>query len=125
MLDGRHEFERRCHTWRAMDGIDRDSAAQLRISVDRGASTLVITLAGELDLSNVQALDETLDRELQDPPAQLVFDVSQLTFMDSAGIAAFVRARNHVGAVTLRKPSNIVRRVIVGTGLADILRMES
>jgi anti-sigma B factor antagonist len=108
-----------------MDAIEGDAAAPLRISVHREPSRLVITLEGELDLSNVTALDEALGREFQDSPEQLVFDLSELAFMDSSGIAALLRARSLAGAVTLRKPSDIVRRVIVGTGLTEILPMES
>jgi anti-anti-sigma factor len=107
-----------------MDAIDGGSAAPLSISSAREASRLIITLQGELDISNVRALDEVLARELEDRPDELVVDVGRLGFMDSSGIAALLRAEKRVGAVTLRSPSQIIRRVIVGTGLADILRLE-
>jgi anti-sigma B factor antagonist len=107
-----------------MDAIEGDSAAPLSISAAREASTLTITLQGELDISNVPALDEALARELEDRPQELIVDVGRLAFMDSSGIAALLRARKQVGTLTLRSPSQIIRRVIVGAGLVDILRLE-
>jgi anti-sigma B factor antagonist len=107
-----------------MDASDGDSAAHLTISAAREASRLVITLDGELDLSNVRTLDEALQREVQDRPEEVVFDLARLRFMDSSGIAALLRARDEFGAVTLRSPTNIIRRVITGTGLGEVLPME-
>jgi anti-anti-sigma factor len=43
--------------------------------------------------------------------------------MDSAGIAVLVRAAGEVGAVQIRNPSPIVRRVIEVTGLTGVLRI--
>lgn len=107
-----------------MDPIEGDSAAPLSISAAREASRLIITLEGELDISNARTLYKALGQELEDSPDELIVDVSRLSFMDSSGIAALLQARNQVRTLTLRSPTDIIRRVIVGTGLADILHME-
>lgn len=107
-----------------MDIVEGQGAAPLRLSASREGSRLVITVEGELDLSNVSELEAALSRELQDQPEELIFDLGQLTFMDSSGISVLLRARNRAGTVILRNPSDIIRRVVVGTGLADIFRME-
>jgi anti-anti-sigma factor len=58
-------------------------------------------------------------------PSRLVFDLSQLTFMDSSGIAVMVYVANNVEKIDLLHASSIVRRVVEATGLSDILRLES
>ena len=63
------------------------------LSIEQGSS---IRLAGELDMSTASQLHEVLDVAVADGGPILV-DVSEVTFMDSTGINAFLRA-----AVSLR-----------------------
>ena len=63
------------------------------LSIEQGRT---IRLAGELDMSNESELDEVLEAAVEQGGAILV-DLSDLTFMDSTGISAFLRA-----AVSLR-----------------------
>jgi anti-anti-sigma factor len=60
-----------------------------------------------------------------DRPERLIFDLSGLRFLDSAGIAVLIGAAAMVNAVHLRDPSPIVRRVVEVTGLSDVLLIES
>jgi anti-anti-sigma factor len=91
--------------------------------IDAGGVPL-ITVEGELDSSNVASLEATIASVTADRPAHLVFDLSGLRFMDSAGISALIGAAAKVGAVRLRQPSAPVRRVIELTGLSSILPTE-
>jgi anti-sigma B factor antagonist len=84
----------------------------------------LLKVSGELDLSNVETLRREIDRALETQPKSLVFDLSDLAFMDSSGIAAFLQASRRVDDIVLRNPSNIIRRVVAATGLTDILRIE-
>jgi anti-anti-sigma factor len=100
------------------------SAAKVEVSTrldPEGAR--VVSVAGELDSSNVEQLDAIMSRLAQDPPERLIFELGGLRFMDSAGIAVLVRAAGEVGAVQIRNPSPIVRRVIEVTGLTGVLRI--
>lgn len=63
------------------------------LSIEQGRA---IRLAGELDMSNESELDGVLQAAVEQGGAILV-DLSELTFMDSTGISAFLRA-----AVSLR-----------------------
>jgi anti-sigma B factor antagonist len=83
-----------------------------------------ITLAGELDSSNVGRLETSVTAIVAERPERVVFDLSELRFMDSAGISVLVRLAAEVNAVLIRDPSPIVRRVIEITGLAGILQVE-
>ena len=85
----------------------------------------VVRIAGELDISNAEELGDALESLVAKGPTALVFDFGDLQFMDSSGIALLLRISARVGEVRLRNPSNIVRRVVVNTGLSDVLRIES
>ena len=109
-----------------MDALDDDRAAQ--IAIDTGVDPTgvpIVTLSGELDSSNAGLLEATVASITAQHPEQLIFDLSGLRFMDSAGIALLIGAARKVDAVHLRNPSPIVRRVVEITGLTDVLRITS
>lgn len=85
----------------------------------------VIRLRGELDISNIAAIEAELDPVLAQADHGAVFDLSALAFMDSSGIALLLRARERVGDVVVRNPSPVVHRILQATGLIDTLRIES
>ena len=109
-----------------MEELAEDRAAEVVIDA-RVDSTGVplITISGELDSSNVARLEATIASVTAERPAQLVFDLSGLRFMDSAGISALIGAAAKVDAVRLRQPSPAVSRVIELTGLSSVLPSES
>jgi STAS domain. len=76
-------------------------------------------------MSNVASIEAELEGVFAERPSRLVFDLSALNFIDSSGIAVLLRAVEKTDQLELRNPSTIVRRVIVATGLADVLRVES
>jgi anti-anti-sigma factor len=84
----------------------------------------VVKLAGELDLSNVDALRAAVDPIVAGRPERLAFELSGLSFMDTSGIAFLLRTNATVGPIKLVSPSQVVRRIIETTGLADVLTME-
>jgi anti-anti-sigma factor len=54
---------------------------------------------------------------------RIAFDVGELEFMDSSGIALLVSAARQARRVELRHPTPIVRRLIELTGLTELLLM--
>ncbi len=103
---------------------DRHAELVIDTSVDQ-AGTRIVTVSGELDISNAASLEATVASITAEHPDRLIFDLSGLRFMDSAGIAVLIGAAASVDAVQLRDPSPIVRRVIELTGLSSVLRIES
>lgn len=99
--------------------------AEVRVStyVDP-QGTAVITLIGDVDLSNAAELSEAVAAVEEGPAHRLVFDLTELRFIDSAGIALLVAATKSLEDVRVRNPSPIVGRVIELTGLADVLPTE-
>ena len=94
---------------------ERDGVARLR-------------LAGELDLSSAPELNAVIDRLHGEGRHRLLVDLADLSFCDSAGMAAFVRGDNHGSAaggwLRLTGASGRVARVLGISGLGEILRYE-
>ena len=107
-----------------MAELEDERATELVIATEDSDGIPVISVAGQLDISNAAALEQALARVAAARPRALIFDLSGLEFMDSAGVSVLVRARAEVGEVRLRNPTPIVRRLIEITGLSGILPIE-
>ena len=84
----------------------------------------VLALSGELDMSNTDTLKAAIAASGAQGSGRLVFDVGDLRFIDSAGIAVLLEAAERIGSVSLRSPPPVVRRVIELTGLTEVLPFE-
>jgi anti-sigma B factor antagonist len=81
------------------------------LSIEQSSS---IRLAGELDMSSAPELDQVLEAAVEHGGAVLV-DLSELTFMDSTGINAFLKAALSLsgrGCLILHGEQDRVRRVL-------------
>jgi anti-sigma B factor antagonist len=99
-----------------------------QIAVDTGVDPTgvpIVTLSGELDSSNAGSLEAAVAPITAKLPERLIFDLSDLRFIDSAGIAVLIGVAGKVNTVRLRDPSPIVRRVIEITGLSEVLQVEA
>jgi anti-sigma B factor antagonist len=65
---------------------------QLRTTVREAEGAVLISLFGELDLSEVEQVREVLDAAEAKQPQVLVIDLRGLEFMDSSGIRLVVEA---------------------------------
>jgi anti-sigma B factor antagonist len=109
-----------------MAELDDDRAAE--VEIDTGldpTGAAIVTVSGELDISNAATLQEAVASITAKRPERLIFDLSGLRFMDSAGIAVLIDAAGKVNAVRLRDPSPAVRRVVELTGLTNVLSIEA
>ncbi|HEX6207194.1 MAG TPA: STAS domain-containing protein [Actinomycetota bacterium] len=76
-----------------------------------------IRLAGELDISTVPVLEQSVDGLVDDP---LILELTDLTFLDSTGLRAILRlARSHAdrGRLVLRAPTPRVLEVLTICGV--------
>jgi anti-sigma B factor antagonist len=105
----------------ANEGSASDSGHGAREAAE---SEVVLVVSGEIDTVNASALDRAIASALQRKPRSLVFELGELRFIDSAGIAVLVRAASMVNTVKLRNPSAMVRRIVEVTGLSNVLRIE-
>lgn len=98
------------------------------VQVDAYGDTVVLAVAGEVDVATAPELWASVAGALATPPAQLVFDVAALRFIDSSGLSVIVRTyramQPHGGKVLLRSPSSAVRQVLDIAGIGRIVTIE-
>jgi anti-anti-sigma factor len=80
----------------------------------------VLKLSGELDLSNVGSIRAAIEITYGGPVERLVFDLSDLEFMDSSGLAMFLGFAESIEMVELCNLRPIVRRIIEIAGLKGV-----
>jgi anti-sigma B factor antagonist len=107
-----------------MADVEDDASHATVERTSDGSDPLVVSIGGEVDMSNVAAVESALRGVLVDPPDLVVFDLSGLSFIDSSGIAVLLRVAEKLGRLELRNPSSTVQRIIQATGLSDVLRVE-
>ncbi len=102
-------------------GREGQAGTELSLRVKEVAGRTVLTIAGELDMATSPQLRDYL-RSLS---GIVVVDLSEVTFLDSSGLSAFVvawkRLREESGDLRLRAPQTSVRQVIEITGLGEML----
>lgn len=68
------------------------------ISVTQGSDEAIIKLSGELDAAVAPKLKETVEKVAEASPRRLVFVVSELDFMASAGLRVLIFAKQKMGS---------------------------
>jgi anti-sigma B factor antagonist len=85
----------------------------------------VVAPAGEIDMASAPQLREKLEELLDDGIADLVVDLSGVTFFDSSGLAVLVGAvkqtRPRGGSIRLAGARPLVLKVLEITRLTDVL----
>jgi anti-anti-sigma factor len=93
--------------------------------VSRDGERAVIWLDGEQDITTVAVLADTLANVTSADDANLIVDLSGVTFMSTATIDEVIRARNLLLGqsrnLTLRSPSKCARRLLDVCGLAGLV----
>ena len=89
----------------------------MSLTIVQRSNPPTLALAGRLDTNTAPQLDQELDRVLHAGEIkQLVFDLSQLEYLSSAGIRCFIRARKVIeprgGKVAIVNPQPGVRKVL-------------
>lgn len=75
-------------------------ADTMTTSVAAHDGATVLTVAGEVDLATAPALETAIEGVLGDKPAALIIDLTGVSFLASAGMAALVAAHQRAGAAT-------------------------
>lgn len=113
----------------------RTRPGTLGVNSVRLEKTMEFVLTGELDLSNAPALQDVLDRALenvvrtQGAPARLILDLRSLSFIDSTGIQTLVatkrRCEEHGTRLSLKIGDSQIARMLAVAGVADFLSGDS
>ena len=98
----------------------------MNIATAFSAGRLTVSLSGELDQheakSAMRSLDELLEEYL---PRDLVLELSELSFMDSSGIALMIRLNRRIrdmgGRMWIENPTRQPKRVIDTAGIDRLI----
>jgi anti-sigma B factor antagonist len=100
------------------------AAEEFSVSTEEGANGAIVRVRGEIDMSTCPALRDELYRLAAARAPRVVVDMSQTTFIDSAGLGVLVgalkRMREHGGRLELRSLEASTRKVFEITGLTDV-----
>jgi anti-sigma B factor antagonist len=102
---------------------DDDSSTFVSCNVKVEGDVVTIVVSGELDLSNVVAVREVVDDARGEGRPSLIFDLSELHFMDSSGLGLLIEVAQGAEKIEVWRPSPAVRRLIEISGLEAILPM--
>jgi anti-anti-sigma factor len=99
---------------------ESDRSEVLIATADDGVTVI---LRGEIDDAAADQLNASLDEALAESrDSRLVVDCADVTFMDSAGLNALVRAHRHgAGRITLSGPSRQVERAFEISGVDKLI----
>jgi anti-sigma B factor antagonist len=107
----------------AVAPIEDPSVGGFRCDVTRIGSSAVVSVQGDVDMATAPLLRKQLYAALAMPVELVVVDLVLVKFMDSSGITAFVKARQHANQLGIpfaieSAPAN-VHRIFKISGLLD------
>ncbi|MBB4962245.1 STAS domain-containing protein [Micromonospora polyrhachis] len=101
-----------------------ESGDEFRIEVHVSDQMIVVRVAGEIDIANVDEFRSVLWM-LPVHPATLRVDLSRVTLLSAAGVRALVgvhlRRRARAGQLVLCNPNSTVRRVLRATRVNRVI----
>ncbi|MCF2621682.1 STAS domain-containing protein [Collinsella tanakaei] len=68
---------------------------ELGINTTPTPERYLVSVTGEVDISNVDALRDIIDLALEQPTAKLTLDFANVSYIDSTGIGVLVGAAHH------------------------------
>ena len=98
----------------------------MEINLNREGGTLTVALEGRLDSITSQQLEAKLRTEIDDV-TELIFDLSGLEYVSSAGLRVLLAAQkvmNHQGSMSVRSITPEVMEIFDITGFMDLLNIE-
>jgi anti-anti-sigma factor len=100
----------------------------LHVDAKSDGTQATIILVGEFDMIGTEPFWGIVDEVLAARPKSIVLEARGLTFTDSSGLMALVRARDAANATGVEfridQPSPALRRIAELSGLGDLLRAE-
>lgn len=104
------------------------SESQVTITVQPESIAYIVTVVGRVDSSNANELDGTLSQLIEDKHTKLVLELTDVTYMSSAGLRSIVSALRGAkkklgGDVRIAAPSERVSEVFSLAGLTPMFQM--
>ena len=100
----------------------------MEISSEKTGRTLVVRVAGELDLDTAREFRARIDADLDRFASRdLILDFGLVSFVDSSGLGAILgryrRVTEKGGTVVLCRPVDHVRRLLDQAGVSRVIRI--
>jgi anti-sigma B factor antagonist len=100
-----------------------------RIETKKIGDVTVLLIAGDVDLATTPIVSNRIESLFRAPIESFALDLGAVTFLDSAGIAALLRAQSlaveHDVPFSFTSMSVEVRRIIKSAGLAGVLGLQA
>jgi anti-anti-sigma factor len=113
---------------RARDMIDHAGDSSFGLEVSSAGFEAIVTVHGEVDVSTAPELGAYLDEAINSGHRFVALNLARVEFIDGAGLRAIESRAERLllsgGALSIRSPSAMVRRLIDIVGLADKVRVE-
>lgn len=98
------------------------------VAVRRDESTAAVSPSGDLDVSTSPRLLACIDELLAEGRSQIILDLQAVTFIDSSGLGALVKAHKRAAPsaqLTVVQPRPHVHRAMEISGILSVIRMAS
>lgn len=98
----------------------------MTIQTEKKDAALTLKISGRLDTTTAPELEQAI-KEVTDDTKELMLDMTELTYISSAGLRVLLGAQkkmNKIGSMKLTGVCEAVKDVFEITGFADILRIE-
>ena len=96
----------------------------MTINVERDFELVTLEISGRLDTTTAPNLESVIN-ELSDDTKELIFDMSGVEYISSAGIRVLLGSHKKMnlnqGTMRIEKANDIVREVFEMTGLSQML----
>ena len=96
----------------------------MTINVERDFELVTLEITGRLDTTTAPNLESVIN-ELSEDTKELIFDMSGIEYISSAGIRVLLGANKKMnlnqGTMRIEKANDIVREVFEMTGLSQLL----
>ena len=96
----------------------------MTINVERDFELVTLEITGRLDTTTAPNLESVI-HELPEDTKELIFDMSGVEYISSAGIrvllGAYKKMNTNYGIMRIEKPNDMVREVFEMTDLSELL----
>ena len=111
----------------AVDDWPLDDSVSFDLTMRFASQRVVVGVRGELDSLTAPALHGVLDALVDSGHLDIVADVNDLGFIDAAGLRVLATMsgglRSASGALTIRSPSVMIRRILGITAMSDLIEI--
>ncbi|MFI7574268.1 STAS domain-containing protein [Micromonospora sp. NPDC049497] len=98
----------------------RSAKPIMTLALDSEGPATLITVRGEVDMSNAHLVNELAEHAIARRPAHLVLDLSRVTFFSAHGVSALLRTHDAATRarvpLTLHDPAPCVTHLLTATG---------